>query len=425
MVSDLCIIGLGYIGLPTAAVAASNGLSVIGVDINPVIIDTIGRGEIHIVEPGLADLVRKAVRDGKLSVSLTAAPASTFLIAVPTPILPDRKADVRAVMAAADALAPFLAAGNLVILESTSPVGTTEAVAARLATLRPDLRFPQKGGDSADIAIAYCPERVLPGRTLEELVRNDRAIGGVSNACAQRAAAFYRRFVKGQLASADVRSAELCKLAENAFRDVNIAFANELATVSDHLGIDVWEVIRLANRHPRVNILRPGPGVGGHCIAVDPWFIVESAPDATPVIQAARHVNEGRPAQVVGQVLEAASGMATKPVIACLGLAFKANIDDLRESPAIDVVRQLAAADAGTILAVEPHITALPAMLSGAQVQLTSLDDALERADVLVVLVDHQAFLTGADRIAAHRRLVDTRGLHDLARPARILSSAA
>lgn len=425
MASDLCIIGLGYIGLPTAAVAASNGLSVVGVDINPAIVETIGRGEIHIIEPGLAELVRHAVRDGKLSVSLIPTPANTFLIAVPTPITPDRCADVRAVMAAADALAPFLAPGNLVILESTSPVGTTEAVAARLAMLRPDLSFPAKGCDQADIAIAYCPERVLPGRTLVELVRNDRAIGGVSSACAHRAAAFYRRFVKGHLTPADVRSAELCKLAENAFRDVNIAFANELATVSEHLGIDVWEVIRLANRHPRVSILRPGPGVGGHCIAVDPWFIVESAPHATPVIQAARHVNEGKPAQVVHRVLQVAADVPTKPIIACLGLAFKADIDDLRESPAIDVVRQLADADVGTIIAVEPHITALPGALADAHVQLTGLEDALERADVLVVLVDHQAFLAAAERIAAHGRLVDTRGLHDISRPARILSSAA
>lgn len=415
MFGTVSVIGLGYIGLPTAAVIAERGVPVIGVDVNPHAVDTINRGEIHIVEPLLDLTVRAAVSSGRLRAVTTPRAADAFLIAVPTPITAAKTADMSYVDAAADAVAQVLKVGDLVILESTSPVGATEAMTARMAAARPDLRFPRRGDVAAeiDVNVAYCPERVLPGKVVEELVSNDRAIGGMTPACGLRAVALYRLFVEGELIPTDVRSAELCKLAENAFRDVNIAFANELANVCDGLEMNVWEVIKLANRHPRVNILSPGPGVGGHCIAVDPWFIAEAAPTVTPVIQAARRVNDERPRRVVDKVLAA---IASHPkgqaaAVACLGLAFKPDIDDLRQSPAVEVAIQLMQRTTNPIILVEPNIDLLPKDLAGGRAELIGIAAALVSADVLVLLVDHREF-RAIDRAKLSGRLVvDTRGL--------------
>jgi UDP-N-acetyl-D-mannosaminuronic acid dehydrogenase len=415
MFGTVSVIGLGYIGLPTAAVIAERGVPVIGVDVNPHAVDTINRGEIHIVEPLLDLTVRAAVSSGRLRAVTTPRAADAFLIAVPTPITAAKTADMSYVDAAADAVAQVLKVGDLVILESTSPVGATEAMAARMAAARPDLRFPRRGDVAAeiDVNVAYCPERVLPGKVVEELVSNDRAIGGMTPACGLRAMALYRLFVEGELIPTDVRSAELCKLAENAFRDVNIAFANELANVCDGLEMNVWEVIKLANRHPRVNILSAGPGVGGHCIAVDPWFIAEAAPTDTPVIQAARRVNDERPRRVVDKVLAAiaAHPKGRAAAVACLGLAFKPDIDDLRQSPAVEVAIQLMQRTTNPIILVEPNIDLLPKDLAGGRAELIGIAAALASADVLVLLVDHREF-RAIDRAKLSGRLVvDTRGL--------------
>ncbi|MGB0670558.1 MAG: UDP-N-acetyl-D-mannosamine dehydrogenase [Rhodospirillales bacterium] len=412
----LCVIGLGYVGLPTAAVFASRGLQVIGVDVNEEAVRRINKGEIHIVEPELDIMVSAAVSAGKLSAGTKPAPADAFIIAVPTPFMAGHKPDLTYVEAATRALAPVLAKGNLVVVESTSPVGTTEQVSAWLAEERPDLSFPHEKGDGADINVAHSPERVLPGQVLLELVRNDRVVGGVSAACAARTAALYAQAIAGQCLITNARTAELVKLAENAYRDVNIAYANELARVSESLDIDVWDVVRLANRHPRVSILNPGPGVGGHCIAVDPWFIVDSVPDKTPLIQAARAVNDARPSEVADRALKAAADLRAagkaNPVIACLGLAYKPDIDDLRESPAVDVAALLAKAVPGSVLVVEPMTGQLPdelAELDG--LRQVDLDRALEDADVIVLLVDHAPFRALDRGRLAGKAVIDTRGI--------------
>lgn len=415
MFETVSVVGLGYIGLPTAAVLATRGVLVIGVDVNPHIVDTINLGRVHIVEPLLDLTVRNAVSSGRLRAVTEPQPADAFLIAVPTPITEAKTADMSYVDAAAESVAAVLKRGDLVILESTSPVGATEALTARMAAARPDLRFPRRGDDRAavDVNVAYCPERVLPGRVVEELVSNDRAIGGMTPACSQRAAELYRLFVEGELVATDARSAELCKLAENAFRDVNIAFANELSNVCDGLDMDVWEVIRLANRHPRVNILKPGPGVGGHCIAVDPWFIAEAAPADTPVIQAARQVNDGRPQRVVDKVRAAiaAHPKRTEALVACLGLAFKPDIDDLRESPSLVVAEGLLAQCANPIVLVEPNISALPTSIVDGRAKLVEVAEALGAADIIVLLVDHREFREIEPALLANSVVVDTRGL--------------
>ncbi|HEA3084666.1 MULTISPECIES: UDP-N-acetyl-D-mannosamine dehydrogenase [Aeromonas] len=390
------IIGLGYIGLPTAAVIASNGIRVLGFDVNHHTVDTINHGKIHIVEPGLEELVRSAVDAGYLTAHTTPQQADIFLVAVPTPFKGDnREPDLSFIQQAAICLAPCLESGNLVILESTSPVGTTEQMANWLAEVRPDLTFPHtaKAGSCPDIQIAYCPERVLPGHVVRELVDNDRIIGGLDTVSTERAMAFYRLFVKnGDCIATTARTAEMSKLAENSFRDVNIAFANELSLICDRQGIDVWELISLANRHPRVNILQPGCGVGGHCIAVDPWFIVNQNPDLSQLIRQARLVNDYKPLYVVEQI-ETALSVQSGRKIACLGLSFKANIDDLRESPALNIVRILARDQQNELLVVEPHISALPNELSNlGNVKLVTLEQALEQADVVVQLVKHQQF---------------------------------
>jgi UDP-N-acetyl-D-mannosaminuronic acid dehydrogenase len=409
--STVSVIGLGYIGLPTAAVLASRGIIVRGVDINAQAVDTINSGGIHIVEPELDILVRAAVQTGTLTASLTPSPADAFLVAVPTPFTEGHAPDVSYVKAAALAIAPVLQHGNLVILESTSPVGTTEQMAQWLAEARPDLTFPQTAGDGADIRIAYCPERVLPGRVIHELVSNDRVIGGMSTACAARAKQLYQIFVRGECITTTARTAEMCKLTENAFRFVNIAFANELSMICDQLNIDVWELIRLANRHPRVNVLQPGPGVGGHCIAVDPWFIVHSAPDISPLLRAAGAVNHTKPEWVKAKVM-AMVEQFTKPVVtvACLGVAFKADIDDLRESPSLEIVEQLAGNPRLKLVVNEPNITQLPAHVAALGVTLAPLNEALAQADMVLLLVDHAPYKK-MDWSTVRVPVLDTKGV--------------
>ncbi|WP_028862302.1 UDP-N-acetyl-D-mannosamine dehydrogenase [Psychromonas aquimarina] len=409
------VIGLGYIGLPTAAIIASRGMSVIGVEVNQKAVDTINAGKIHIVEPDLDIVVRSVVSTGNLRAVTTAEPADVFILAVPTPFIhsndDSHHPDLHYIEEAAKTIAPVLEKGNLIILESTSPVGTTEKLADWLAEARPDLSFPQNSGDAADINIAHCPERVLPGHVLQELVSNDRVIGGISKSCSDKAVTFYATFVRGECIVTNARTAEMAKLTENSFRDVNIAFANELSVICDKLKINVWELIKLANRHPRVNILNPGPGVGGHCIAVDPWFIVDSCPEEANLIKQARLTNDHKHFYVIEQITRAADEFK-RPVIACLGLAFKADIDDLRESPALQIVEQLAKNKIGQLIAVEPNLRSLPEHLLRMGVEFTHLEHALEIANVVVVLVDHKEFKTAADKTHfAATMVIDTRGI--------------
>lgn len=408
--SRVSVIGLGYIGLPTAAVIASRGVEVLGVDVSEHAVNTINQGKIHIVEPDLDMLVQAAVTTGKLKASLTPEPAEAFMIAVPTPFTDNKSPDLSYIRAALENIAPVIAKGNLIVLESTSPVGTTDKISAWLGELRPDLVMPHQDPDKADVYIAHCPERVLPGRVLQELVSNDRIIGGITERCAQKAVSLYNLFVRGECLLTNARTAEMAKLTENSFRDVNIAFANELSMICDHLKINVWELIKLANRHPRVNILSPGPGVGGHCIAVDPWFIVDSAPEQAQIIRKAREINDSKPHYVINKIKQAADQFK-KPVIACLGLAFKADIDDLRESPALDIAMALLHDNVGDILLVEPNIKQLPKKYAEHNARLTTLPQALERANVLVVLVDHKQFKTLHPVDVATKVVIDTRGI--------------
>ncbi|WP_158149676.1 UDP-N-acetyl-D-mannosamine dehydrogenase [Pantoea agglomerans] len=412
----ISVIGLGYIGLPTAAVFASKGKKVVGVDINARAVETINRGAIHIVEPDLDQVVHAAVTRGDLRATTQPEAADAFLIAVPTPFKDEHQPDLRFVKAAAESIAPVLKKGDLVILESTSPVGSTEQMADWLAAARPDLRFPQHG-DTPDIFVAYCPERVLPGQVMVELINNDRVIGGMTPACSARASELYRLFLKGECVETNARTAEMCKLTENSFRDVNIAFANELSLICADQGINVWELIALSNRHPRVNILQPGPGVGGHCIAVDPWFIVAQNPELARLIRTAREVNDAKPQWVLDQVKTALADCLTQTgkrasdiTIACFGLAFKPNIDDLRESPAVGVAQKIAEWHSGTTWVVEPHIEQLADALADKAV-LVSAGQALEQADILVMLVDHRAFRAIDGASVQQNWIVDTKGV--------------
>ncbi|MDF4591089.1 UDP-N-acetyl-D-mannosamine dehydrogenase [Vibrio parahaemolyticus] len=399
----ISVIGLGYIGLPTAAMFASRKKNVIGVDVNSKAVETINQGKIHIVEPELDMIVSAAVTEGYLKATLTPEPADAFLIAVPTPFLPCDEGDVPApdlsyIEAASKALAPVLKKGDLVILESTSPVGATEKMSAWLAEMRPDLTFPQTHGNDADVNIAHCPERVLPGHVVRELVENDRVIGGMSARCSERSVELYKTFVQGECVVTNARTAEMAKLTENSSRDVQIAFANELSIICDKLDINVWELIELANRHPRVNILQPGPGVGGHCIAVDPWFIVSNTPKEAQLIHTARKVNDNKPEWVINKVkLAIAEFLQANPdktarevTVACYGLAFKPDIDDLRESPAMEITKEIAAMHSGRVIAVEPNIKKLPLNLQS--VELLDFDIAKLESDVHVLLVDHKEF---------------------------------
>lgn len=389
-----CILGLGYIGLPTAAVLAGAGHRVIGVDVNAEVVATVNQGQIHIVEPDLDQAVATAVASGALTAQLAPQSAEVFVIAVPTPFRSGADGiplpNIDYVLAAARAIAPVLRPGNLVLLESTSPVGTTEQVAALLAQ--------ESGLAPQQIHVAYCPERVLPGRILQELISNDRVIGGLTPAAAEAGKAFYASFCQGALLTTSAATAELVKLTENSFRDVNIAFANELSLVCDRLAINVRELIRLANHHPRVNVLQPGCGVGGHCIAVDPWFIAAAAPDCTPLIQAARRVNDGKSRWVIEQVKARASALADqlgRPArIGCLGLAFKPDVDDLRESPALHITTELLVAGL-EVLACEPNLVDHPT------IRLQPLEHVLTQADLLVFLVAHRSF-RGLDLSGRH-----------------------
>jgi UDP-N-acetyl-D-mannosaminuronic acid dehydrogenase len=410
--TTLSVIGLGYIGLPTAATFASRGLNVIGVDINQQTVDIINSGGIHIVEPDLDILVHSVVQTGNLRATLTPENADAFIVAVPTPFKDDKQPDLKYIEAACMAIASVLQKGNLVILESTSPVGATEQMAEWLAAARPDLTFPQQVGEVSDIRVAHCPERVLPGKVLEELIHNDRVVGGITPKCSAAAVELYKLFVQGDCVITNARAAEMCKLTENSFRDVNIAFANELSMICDKLDINVWELIRLANRHPRVNILQPGPGVGGHCIAVDPWFIVASASEEAKIIRTAREVNDHKPKWVIDKVeQEVKRFMDDNPnnkiqdvTVACFGLAFKPDIDDLRESPALNIVRTLAAKQQFKVIAAEPNITELEVVEI---FELVETECALSNSDVQVLLVDHKSFRHIKNTC---NYLIDTRG---------------
>jgi UDP-N-acetyl-D-mannosaminuronic acid dehydrogenase len=397
----ISVIGLGYIGLPTAAVLASRKVKVIGVDVNQYAVDTINQGRIHIVEPDLDLVVHAAVSEGYLRATTMTEPADAFVIAVPTPFKDGptgpHHPDLDYIESASKSVAAVLKTGDLVILESTSPVGATERMAALLAKERPDLTFPQTHGELSDIRIAHCPERVLPGQVLRELVQNDRVIGGMTPKCSDAATRLYKIFVQGECVITNARTAEMCKLTENSFRDVNIAFANELSIVCDKLDINVWELIKLANRHPRVNILQPGPGVGGHCIAVDPWFIVSAAPEEAKLIRTARLVNDSKPEWVMKKVILALNEYLTSNkdktaedvTIACYGLSFKADIDDLRESPAVEIVQAIAASHVGDVLVVEPNIKILPKNFES--MTLVDLEMA-SKAELKIFLVDHKSF---------------------------------
>lgn len=401
---SVSVIGLGYIGLPTATLIANNGFKVYGMDPVDKVVNIINQGKIHIVEPGLEDYVKKAVANGNLIADTKPHKADVFILAVPTPFKGDKEPDLSYVESAAREIAPFLQDGNLVILESTSPVGTTEKV-------RWWIMDENKSLQDKALYFAHCPERVLPGRIVQELSTNDRIIGGIDEASTEKTVGFYKHFVRGALLKTDARTAELSKLTENSFRDVNIAFANELSIICEKLGINVWELIRLANRHPRVNILQPGPGVGGHCIAVDPWFIVDSAPAEARLIRTARQVNDNKPHYVMSKVYEAIKGIVS-PKIACLGLAFKPDIDDLRESPSLQISYDLAAAGKAQIFAVEPNIQTLPLKLQYMKnVSLMEYHEAINKADIVLLLVDHKEFKNLDKEMLKGKIIIDTRGI--------------
>ena len=397
----IIVMGLGYIGLPTASMLATKGHQVLGVDVNAQAVDIINSGRIHIVEPDLDILVKSAVNSGNLKASLTPEEGDTFILAVPTPFKEvdgnPKAPDLAYIETATRAIAPYLREDNLVILESTSPVGTTERVQEIIVAMRPEL--------AGKIHTAHCPERVLPGQILRELVDNDRIIGGTTKAAVAKAKALYKTFCNGAILETDSRTAEMSKLVENSFRDVNIAFANELSVICDHLGINVWEAIALANRHPRVNILQPGPGVGGHCIAVDPWFIVASAPAQSRLIRTAREVNDAKPDWVIAKV-KAKAARFHEPVIGCLGLSFKANIDDLRESPSMDIVHHLHQSGIGKIMACDPNVRKEKAPFA-----LYDLKTVIQEADILLLLVDHEEFKDIDPQIIKDKVVIDTKGV--------------
>ena len=396
--TSVCVVGLGYIGLPTGSVLATKGFRVFGVDVREDVVETINKGEIHIEEPDLDILVRSAVNSGQLQASTEPQPADVFIVCVPTPIKPDRTPDLSYIEQACIAIKPLIKKGNLIILESTSPPHTTEKIVVRNA-------IPDELDVGENVFVAHCPERVLPGRILLEVVQNDRVVGGVTPACTEKAKSFYESFVNGSVLGTNAVAAETTKLVENSYRDVNIAFANELSILADHLGIDAWEVIELANRHPRVNILNPGPGVGGHCISVDPWFLVHAAPQITRLIKTARDVNNSKPNYVVEHV-EKLAKQFTNPRIGCLGLTYKADVDDLRESPALDIVRELRKSGCGEILACDPLVS------SGKfdEFPMLSMDEVVARSQILVLLTSHRQFLSIPRKTLQEKVIVDTQG---------------
>lgn len=395
--TKVCVIGLGYIGLPTASLLGTKGFDVYGVDTSAHVVDTINQGKIHIVEPDLDILVKSAVQSGNLKAGLEPIASDVFILAVPTPFKDDNIPDLSYVEAATLKIAPYILPGNIVILESTSPVGTTDDVVAKI--------LREHGHNvGKDVYVAHCPERVLPGRILTELVENDRIVGGINDISTEKTIEFYNVFVRGEVLATDARTAELSKLTENSFRDVNIAFANELSLICDRENINVWELIKLANRHPRVNILQPGPGVGGHCIAVDPWFIVARAPELARLIRTAREVNDAKPHWVIGKVKTSADKFK-HPVIGCLGLAFKADVDDLRESPALEIVKEIQKEGIGQVLVSEPNLE------SHKDFELLPYREVIEKADIILLLVDHKPF-KGLKAIDFKEKiLIDTRGI--------------
>ncbi|WP_113718540.1 UDP-N-acetyl-D-mannosamine dehydrogenase [Arthrobacter dokdonensis] len=415
-IQTVAVIGLGYIGLPTAAILAVNGIDVVGVDVNQKTVDAVNVGQVPFVEPDLAAHVAGAVSQGKLKATTDTPAADAYIVAVPTPFNEDHTADLSYIDAAAKGIAPHLNGGELVILESTSPPGATQHLGDLLVELRPDLSLDGSNG-KATILLAHCPERVLPGRVMIELVTNDRIVGGITREAADMAKELYSVFCQGEILISDAKTAEMAKLVENSYRDVNIAFANELSIISDKIGIDVWELIRLANHHPRVNILQPGPGVGGHCIAVDPWFIVAAAPNESKLIRQAREVNDSKPHWVRDRVLAELSKHDPEAEVAVLGLAFKANIDDLRESPSVGITADLAGRLPKTrINVVEPHVNSLPIALVGYdRVALMDIDAAVGRSKVVVILVDHEAVKSFNFASLTGKSLIDTRGILNVA----------
>ena len=404
------VVGLGYIGLPTAAFIASKGIPVVGIDVNQDAVDSINAGKVPFFEPGFGDLLARVVKEGTLSAQTEQIEANAYIVCVPTPFREDHSVDTKYIRAAAQALAPHLKPGALVVLESTSPPGTTEDMAKYLIELRPDLSLDD--GDDNAIFIAHCPERVLPGKIMEEMENNDRVIGGLTPQGAELARKLYATFCTADLLVTNATTAEMAKLTENSFRDVNIAFANELSLICDRLDIDVWELIELANHHPRVNILQPGPGVGGHCIAVDPWFIVSAAPEEAKLIKTARTVNDGKPDWVMDQVLKAVSGKKNS-VVAALGIAFKNDIDDLRESPSLEIVKRLAVDNPQLdIRVVEPNVEELPLVLKNlSNLTKQGVEDAIAAADVVLLLVNHKEFVALDQTVLQGKTVIDTKGI--------------
>ena len=414
MVINICVVGLGYVGLPTGALLASKGMRVHGVDTNEVLIGRINSPSFSSFEPDLDALVRDVIKTGSLTASKSPTKAEVFVLAVPTPVKLDRSgADLEAIKLACNTISKYLVPGNLIILESTVPVGTSQLVYDWLCESRPDLKSRDSdvhSDNSNRIYVAHCPERVLPGRLLHELVKNDRTVGGIDNESARRAGSFYEKFVDGDITYTNAPTAELSKLVENAYRDVNIAFANELSMICDDLGIDVWDCIKQANKHPRVNILSPSSGVGGHCIAVDPWFIVSNSPKYTNLIRTAREVNDSKPNHVVKNIQIAVQN-CNEPVLACLGLSFKPNVDDLRGSPALQIVERLAVNHNLNLLVVEPHIKKLPLSLSNLKnIKLVSLEEALTAANVVALLVNHDVFKKIRPNELMDKKIIDTSG---------------
>ena len=412
----ISVIGMGYIGLPTAAILAKNDFNVLGVDNNQSVVEVIRQGGIHIVEPGLLDIVRSSVASGKLRVDTATQKSDIFIIAVPTPINNDNSPNLSFVESAIKSISHCLEPGNLLILESTSPVGTSEKCISWLNTLRPDLLFPVYGSkdDNENVYFSYSPERVLPGKIIEELIENDRVIGGVSPTSAKIAAKFYESFVNGQCLITDSRSAELCKLVENSYRDLNIAFANELSMIADKFDTNVWDLIDLANHHPRVDILQPGPGVGGHCIAVDPWFLVHSAPNEALIIKQARLVNDSKPNYVINKIIEKIADLdqeISNLSIACLGLAFKADIDDLRESPALKIALEINKMDFKYQYIIEPNIDLLPAIFDQSKCSLVELSNGVKKSDFIIVLVDHAEFYIFDQKSFHGKEVIDLKGI--------------